>query len=133
MTPPTAPMAIAAPGETKAQGAVMATNPAKAPFIAMERSGFPNLIQTTAMATIAPAAAAKLVLMAIRAIRFPLPTLRAEPGLNPNQPNQRMRTPREAKGMECPFITLGKPFRAYLPILGPRITVPIKAAEPPVT
>jgi len=42
MIPATAPMIIAAQGSTNAQGAVIATSPANAPFIARDKSGLPT-------------------------------------------------------------------------------------------
>ena len=43
-----------------------------------------------------------LVFMATRPITLPLPTASAEPALNPNQPNQRMKTPSDASGISAP-------------------------------
>ena len=57
--------------------------------------------------------------------------------LNPYQPSHRIKTPRAPKGMEWPgiaFIFTIFPDRSftYLPIRGPRITAPTRAAIPPV-
>ncbi len=78
----------------------MATSPAKAPFIIIERSGLPDIPQIVIMADIAPAAAAKFVLIATLAIKLPSPAPSVEPGLKPNQPNHRINTPRDARGIE---------------------------------
>ena len=84
-------------GDTLAQPAVMPTRPARAPFKLMPTSGFPNLIHEINMAKIAPAAAARLVLTKIMAIL--LSAVVVEPGLKPNQPSQRINTPRAARGI----------------------------------
>ena len=131
ITPPTSPISIACPGSTNAHGAVIATRPARAPFIPMVRSGLPATIHTVAVAAIAPAAAARLVLMATRAMSEPSPTPRVEPGLKPNQPNQSRNIPSEARGRECPSSTLGLPSGPYLPMRGPSVLVPMNAAQPP--
>jgi hypothetical protein len=55
-----------------------------------------------------------------------------DPGLKPNQPNQRMTTPSCASGMLCPGMALGRPSRLYLPIRGPRRSRPAKPAVAPV-
>ena len=51
------------------------------------------------MVAIPPAAEARKVLAATEPINSQLPTAPSvEPGLNPNQPNQRINAPTEAKG-----------------------------------
>ena len=82
------------------------------------------------MADIAPAAAARFVFKATSPISSPLPTARVDPALNPNQPNHKIKTPSEARGIECPAIALAFPL-TNLPIRGPRKIVPIKADHPP--
>ncbi len=131
ITPATAPIIIAAHGSTNAHGAVIATRPASAPFIAIDKSGFPNIRHTVIIAKIPPRAAAKLVFMATLAIRSPFPTPKVDPGLKPNHPNQRINTPSDAKGIECPAMTFVDPSGLYFPALGLNIIVPIKAALPP--
>ena len=130
-TPPVAPMTTAAHGSTDAQGAVMATSPARHPFIVIPRSGFPARIQIVAIPVKAPAAAARFVFIATFASNEPSPTPNVDPGLNPNQPNQRINTPSEASGILCPRMARAFPL-TNLPIRGPRRIVPIKAAHPPV-
>ena len=82
------------------------------------------------MARIAPAAAAKLVLTKIRTISLEAAVV--EPGLKPNHPNQRMNTPRAAKGRLCPGMALILPSLVYLPIRGPKTMAPAKATQPPI-
>ena len=59
ITPAAAPIITALSGVTDAQGLVMATRPARAPFKLMLISGLPNLIQEVTIARTAPAAAAR--------------------------------------------------------------------------
>src|SRR5262249_35819877 len=54
------------------------------------------------------------------------------PGLNPNQPNARIRVPRATIGTSCAGIGFGVPSLLYLPIRGPRIQAPTSAVTPPV-
>ena len=54
-----------------------------------------------------------------------------EPPLKPNQQNQRIKQPKAPSGMECPGIAFDFPFLSYLPIRGPRMMAPIRAATPP--
>jgi len=63
----------------------------------MPASGFPNFTQAVNMAKTAPAAAARLVLTKIMAISVLAAVV--EPGLKPNHPNQRIKTPKAARGM----------------------------------
>jgi len=95
-------------GDTTAHGAVMATRPARAPFIVILASGFPYFAHTVNIAASAPVAAARLVFNMIIPIA-PFVPARVLPPLNPNHPNQRMKVPRAARGMLCPGIGLGFP------------------------
>src|SRR5690348_16231188 len=89
-TPARRPMIIAEDGPTKAQGAVIATRPASIPLQAIEMSGLPNLKYQKIIAEVAPAIAARLVLIATTEIRRSVaPSV--EPGLKPIQPNSRMK------------------------------------------
>src|SRR6266542_3408056 len=54
---------------------------------------------------------------------------RVEPGLNPNQPNARMKVPRRAIGMLWPGIGFGFPSLLYLPIRG--AIAPARPTMPP--
>src|SRR3989304_4167880 len=118
---------IAAPsGETAAQPAVIATSPASAPFKDNPKLGLLNLAQATNMAPTAPAAAARLVVTKTCAIARALPVPEAancEPGLNPNQPNQRINTPNVPSVRLWPGIAFGFPFTNF-PIRGPRVAAP---------
>ena len=115
---------------TNAQGAVMATRPARVPLRIMLRSGLPSAIQATSVAARQPAAAAMLVFSATRPIAF-TSTAIVLPGLNPNQPSQRMNVPSVAKPMLWAGIGFTLPF-LYLPMRGPRISTPVSAAQPPM-
>ena len=52
--------------------------------------------------------------------------------MNPNQPSQSMNVPNVARGMLDAGIGVDVPSAANLPILGPIIIAPAKAAAPPV-
>src|SRR3954466_15193285 len=101
IAPETSPMTIAAHGATNAQAAVIATSAAIAPFSIIERSGFLITIHDVATAPSTPAAAAMFVLSATYAKKPTCgkSTASVEPGLNPNQPNQRMITPSVVNAM----------------------------------
>ena len=81
-----------------------------------------------------PQAAAMLVVVAMWAmlLKLPLETAIVEPGLKPNQPSHRMKTPKPAIGSECPGMALALPSLLNLPMRGPSIAAPIKASQPPV-
>src|SRR5580698_10610941 len=90
--PASTPITTAEVGDTKAQGAVMATSPASIPLQAIVTSGLPNMKYQSSMATAEPATAARFVLMAITEMRRSVaPSV--EPGLNPIHPNKRMNVP----------------------------------------
>ena len=77
---------------------------------------------------------ASIVLTAIEPMRR-LPLLDApsvEPGLNPNQPNARMKQPSSTSTMSCAGIAFTLPSRPYLPMRGP-IMMPIASAVTPPT
>src|SRR6202140_5847506 len=79
-------------GDTKAHGAVIATSPASIPLQAMVISGFPKRQYQNTIAVAAPATAARFVFTAITEMRRSVaPSV--EPGLNPIQPNKRMKVP----------------------------------------
>src|SRR5437763_9790497 len=92
MKPDPTPMTTPAQAATKPQAALLATRAPSAPFSIIEMSGFPSLSQAMTMPVTAPAAAAMFVVRATYA-KKPMPpksTESVEPGLKPNQPNQRM-------------------------------------------
>jgi hypothetical protein len=72
----------------------------------------------TSEAAITPPAAPSWVTRATSAKRS-LPTPSVEPALKPNQPSQRISTPRPTSGIEWPGITRGLPSPPYLPARGP--------------
>ena len=92
----------------------------------MLRSGLPSWTHATTVAMSAPAAAAMLVLRAISAIA-PGSAAIVEPGLNPNQPSQRMNVPMVARPMLWPGIGRIDPSGRYLPSRGPSIQTPARA------
>ncbi|MNT78339.1 hypothetical protein D3C72_2175670 [compost metagenome] len=92
--PATAPMTNAAQGATKAQEPVIATKAASTPFSIAGISAFPYTIQDTSKAKTPPAAAAILVVKATYPKNPSFIADTALPGLNPNQPNQRIITPK---------------------------------------
>ena len=71
--PETRPMTMAEVGATLAHGAVMPTRPASAPLSDMPMSGLPTMIQAVTMAATAPAAADRLVLIAMSEKALPAP------------------------------------------------------------
>src|SRR5262245_41971792 len=74
-----------------------------------------------------------MVLTATEAARNPpLPDIASvDPGLNPNQPNARMKQPHSTQVMSWPGIAFGFPSREYLPIRGPTIKPAASAVMPP--
>ena len=128
-----APITIAAQGSTTAQGAVMATNPPSAPFSVRPMSKCGERPLDRKAQHTAPAPAARVVFTATFAASAANPPVRpsVEPGLNPYQPNQRMKTPSAARLMLWPGIGLMEPSLPYLPIRGPTMIAPIRPAKPP--
>ena len=121
-------------GATNAQPAVIDTSPAMAPLSAKVGSGFRNQIQAVNSAPTAPAAAATLVLSAIRAMLRSVPAT-VLPALKPNHPNQRMKTPSDASGRLWPGMARAvrpEPFCTYLPTRGPMTMAPTRPSQPPV-
>src|SRR3979411_2349054 len=76
---------------------------------------------------------ASMVFTAIDPIRkLPLPEAPSvEPGLNPNQPNARMKQPVSTMTMSCARMAFDFPVRSYLPIRGPSIIATANAVTPP--
>lgn len=96
-------MTTAAAGETTSQGAVIPTRPARIPFKVIETSGFLYHAHVKNIAAQAAAHAERFVVMnTFAANRYGCESAAAvgsinasvDAGLNPNQPNQRMNTPR---------------------------------------
>src|SRR2546428_12360864 len=129
-TPATPPINTADGAVTKAQGAVIATSPASAPFASMDGSGLPYLSHRYSIAVMPPAAPASMVLVAITPMRRSDPA-RVDPGLNPNHPKHRMNVPTSAMGMLWPGIGFGVPSALLLPRPPARILVPQKTETTP--
>ena len=127
-TPATAPIIIAFAGETKAQDAVIPTNPAIGPVIINIGSGFLKTIIPIMLDEISPADAAMNVFIKISGILKSIAKL--APPLKPNQPNHKINVPKTANGKLEP---VNFPLFAseYLPILGPKINTAAKAIHPP--
>src|SRR5918997_1355374 len=79
----------------------MATRPAIMPLPTMPMSMVFSLICEATKAPITPPAAPRSVTTATSASR-PSVADSVEPGLKPNQPKNRMTTPRPTSGIECP-------------------------------
>ena len=132
--PETTPMMAAPTGETQSHPAVMATRPAREALKVMETSGLPYRHQVKIIVTTVAMAAARFVFMKTReaeAASSAVLMATVEPPLNPNQQNQRMKTPRATAVMLWPRMALGLPFLSYLPMRGPRSAAPRQAIRPP--
>src|SRR5271170_6994552 len=123
-------MTTAEVGETKAQGAVMATNPASMPLHAIVISGFPNRKYHKTIATADPETAARLVFTAITEMRRSVAP-RVEPGLKPIQPKSKMKVPVTTYTMLCAGKTRIFPPGPYLPSRGPKVIARAMAQKPP--
>src|SRR6266508_125766 len=131
--PATAPISSAAHGATKPDGAVMATSPASMPLTHIPGSGFLNgaRFQAQIIAMNAPDAEASIVFTATTEMLRSV-AASVEPGLNPNQPNARMKQPRIASGRLCAASTFELPSLLYLPSLGPITIAPASPVKPPM-
>ena len=106
-----------------------------APFRPASRSTRPRIGRETAIAAMTPAAPARLVLTStwlIASTSAALPMASWEPPLKPNQPNQRMKTPRVTTGMLDGGVLVTVPSFRNLLYRGPTISAPASAAQPPV-
>ena len=82
--------------------------------------------------TVATAAAMLVVTKTRDATSAPPPDrATVEPPLKPNQQNHRIKQPRAPSVREWPGIARALPSLVYLPIRGPRMAAPIRAATPP--
>src|ERR1700691_6001398 len=91
ITPAATPMMIEAPGSTKPEAGVIATNPATAPETQPRTEGLPLAIHSANI----HASAAAAVAICVTAIAMPARPLAptAEPALNPNQPTHSSDAP----------------------------------------
>src|SRR3990172_12366223 len=103
MTPAIRPMMAEDVTLTNAQGAVIATSPARAPLTVMLKSGLPSMIQAINVELIIAMQQARLVVIAMWAIARGSAAI-VLPGLNPNHPNQRISPPRNTSAMLWPGI-----------------------------
>ena len=128
------PMKNAPTGVTASHPAVMATRPAREPLRVMDTSGFLYRIQVIIITAVVAVAAARLVVTKISAAEriASSPVMETvEQPLKPNQQNHRMKTPRAPRGRLWPGMARGLPSLPYLPMRGPRIFAPTRAATPP--
>ncbi|MNN59696.1 hypothetical protein D3C81_1748330 [compost metagenome] len=109
----------------------MATNAASTPFSMAGISDLPKYSQEAMSAARPPAAAAILVVKATWPKNPPIGD-NALPGLNPNQPNHRMITPRTVNTWLWPGIITGLPSLLNLPRRGLSRIVATTAAVAPV-
>src|SRR5262245_60479956 len=94
------PIKTAEFGDTKAQGAVIATRPASIPLQAIVISGLPKRRYQKIIAAAEPAMAARLVFTATTEMRRSVaPSV--EPGLKPIQPNSKIKVPVTTKATLC--------------------------------
>ena len=92
------PISIAASAVTISHPAVIPTSPAKAPFKVRAASGLPYLkLESTSAEHVAAAPLSKVVMAACAVAGSVIS--KVEPGLNPNQPNQRINTPKAPNGI----------------------------------
>ena len=108
----------------------MATRPAKQPLSVMPRSGLPSKIQAVAVAASVPAAAAVLVVNTMLQIAVGSTAI-VLPGLKPNQPSQRIKQPIVAAVIVVAGDGVDLAVGPYLPMRGPRMNTPVRAAQPP--
>src|SRR3989344_8913115 len=90
------PIAIAAIGPTNPEAGVIATRPQTAPVTVAIAEGFLFCDQESIIQVSAEAEAA--IFVTTKALAANAPAERAEPALNPNQPNQRRPAPKITKG-----------------------------------
>ena len=127
-------MMMAPTGDTRSHPAVMPTSPASTPLSVSESDGLPYFIHVMNIVAVPPATAARLVVRKtwLMAVRFTSPEAAScEPGLKPNQPSQRMKTPSEASVRLWPGMARLLPSLLYLPMRGPSAMAPIRASTPP--
>ena len=109
----------------------MATRPAIAPLPIMPTSSVLSTSWVSSSAPMTPPAAPRFVTATTSAKR-PSAVPSVEPPLKPNQPSQRISTPRPNSGMLWPGIARGLPSGPYLPLRGPRKISAASAAVAPV-
>mmetsp|Transcript_36817 Transcript_36817/g.80215 ORF Transcript_36817/g.80215 Transcript_36817/m.80215 type:complete len:202 (+) Transcript_36817:451-1056(+) len=133
-TPESAPISRAAAGSTTEQPAVMPTSPERTPLHAWDRSQVLDLPKFHMSDDTPPAAAEMVVVTAVRDTVSTAPLMASmEPGLNPYQPNHRIKVPSTTSVTECPWkLGLGEPSLWKRPLLGPMIAAPMSPAKPPV-
>src|SRR5271154_1574975 len=129
--PASTPMTTAEVGDTKAQGAVIATKPASIPLQAMVMSGLPNQRYHRSIAAAEPATAARLVFTATTEMRKSVAP-RVEPGLNPIHPNSKINVPLTTKTIFEAGNARGFPSAPYSPSRGPKIIASAIAQTPPI-
>mmetsp|Transcript_2793 Transcript_2793/g.6691 ORF Transcript_2793/g.6691 Transcript_2793/m.6691 type:complete len:208 (-) Transcript_2793:801-1424(-) len=131
--PPANPITQQAQGSETATPEQTATRPARMPLHSGGRSTCLYLRKHIRMAASPPPEAARVVPTATFSARSTKPPERArvEPGLNPYQPNQRIRVPRPTKAELWGCMVCILPSASKRPILGPRMAAATKAMHPP--
>ena len=97
----------------------------------MPRSGLPRKTQAVTVEVSTAAMAEVLVVIRMCITSDGVSKLMVEPGLKPNQPSHRTNRPITARDMLWPGMARGLPSLPYLPMRGPRIRAPARAAQPP--
>src|SRR5512137_226390 len=104
------PMGMAARGVTKPAAGVIAASPATAPVTIPNAEG--ALCRQERSIQVVAAAAAEVLVVTISLAAMPF-AARAEPALEPNQPNQSRAAPMTVVGMLCGSMgSVPKPLRA---------------------
>ena len=123
-------MITASVGPIWSAPAVIPTSPPSTPFINIVISRFLyNKLEKNA-APIPPAAAAKQVVTSTNEVLAGSAD-KTDPPLNPNHPNQSIKTPAADRGIFDPGIAIGLPLLSNFPFLAPRRYIIIKAPHPP--
>ena len=133
ITPETSPITTAAHGATKPDAAVIATSAASTPFSIIEMSGFFSTTQAVALPPIAPAAAARFVVMRdVREVAEPAEVdrqRRARVEAEPPEPEDQRPEHRVREVVAGDRV--GAAVGAELADRGPRINAPASPASAP--
>ena len=132
--PATAPMMTAHQLSAMFGAAVMDTRPARAPLRLEASPKRPKIGRATITAAIRPAAPARLVLartLLMITASAGVDSASCEPALNPNQPSQRIKTPRVTTSTLDGGVAFTLPSDRNLPRRGPTTSSAASAALPP--
>jgi len=131
--PPTIPIKIDHYGLDASQPAVILTNPASTPLLSELTHSTWSMTMVRMNTVSPPHAAAMVVFMHTSWITTELSPVapRADPPLNPYQPNQRMKVPSTTRPTLCGLNSSLSVLGSNLPILGPRNIAPYSPLNPP--